>query len=119
MRCVASAVNHTSTAANSTTKVPMTASMVIASLSWKPRAQGDTIKASPAASVSHSSHIANAASAAIDDTAMKIPIIDAVWQGAPAGRLNSHGEKNKTMPSIKFATSQSLALDHSSMTASV
>jgi hypothetical protein len=50
---------------------------------------------------------------------MKIPIIDAVWQGAPAGRLNSHGEKNKTMPSIKFATSQSLALDHSSMTASV
>ena len=69
--------------------------------------------------MSHSSQIANAASAAIDDTAMKIPMTEAVWQGAPAGRLNSHGEKNNTMPSIKFATSQSLGLDHSSMTASV
>jgi len=42
-------------------------------------------------------------------------MIDAVCRGAPAGRLNSQGEKNKIVPKEKFTTSQILALDHSSM----
>ena len=49
---------------------------------------------------------------------MKIPVIDAVCQVGPADEPNSQGEKNKIMPRDKFTTSQSLTLDHSSMTPS-
>src|SRR5262245_14622927 len=106
-------------AASNATMAPITASIVIAELSWKPRSQGDTISARPAPRLTHSSQTAKAASAAIDDTAMNIPMIDAVCHCAPAERPNSHGEKNRIMPRIKLATSPSFALDQSSMTASV
>jgi hypothetical protein len=47
---------------------------------------------SPAIKLSHSSQTAKAASAAIDSTAMKRPMIDATCRGAPAETLNSQGE---------------------------
>src|SRR5262249_36095460 len=59
------------------------------------------------------------ASAAIDDTAMNIPMIEAVCHCAPAERPNSQGEKNRITLRTKLATSPSFGLDQSSMTASV
>jgi hypothetical protein len=46
---------------------------------------------------------------------MKIPVIEAVCHWAPADRSNSQGEKNRIMLRIRFTTSQSLALDQSSI----
>jgi hypothetical protein len=46
------------------------------------------------------------------------PMIDAVCRGAPADKLNSQGEKNRIVPKERFTMSQSLTLDHSSMTPS-
>ena len=87
----------------------------MASLSWNPRSQGDTIRANPAIRLSHSSHTANAASAAIESAAMRSPVIEAVCHCAPVARSNVQGEKNRTMPRIRLATSHSFAVDQSSM----
>lgn len=59
-------VSQTSRAASKATMTPITTSMVIASLSWKPRSQGDTLSVSPATRLSYSSQTTNAASAEID-----------------------------------------------------
>ena len=69
---------------------------------------------SPTIRFSHSSQIANAASAATDSTAMRMPTVEAVCHCAPVERPKSQGEKNRIMPRSKFPTSQSLALDQSS-----
>jgi hypothetical protein len=78
--------------------VPITTSMVMASLSWKPMSQGDTMSVRPAIRLSHSSQTANAASAAVDSTAMKIAMIEAVCHCAPVDGPKSQGEKNRIMP---------------------
>src|SRR5580700_2871122 len=106
-----------SNAASAATLIPMATSMVMA-WSWKPSSHGNTINASPAIRLSHSSQTANAASAAIDSTAMMIPAIDAVCICAPLDRSNSQGEKNRTPLNSKLATSQSRTLDQSSMKSS-
>jgi hypothetical protein len=64
---------------------------------------------SPAINLSHSSQTAKAASAVIDCTAMKSPMIDAVCRGAPANRPNSQGEENRIVPKDTFTTLQSFA----------
>src|SRR6516225_443686 len=110
-------VSHTSNAANAATAVPIRTSTVMALLSSKLNSHGVAMSHSPAAKLSHSSQTAKAASAAIDSTAIKSPMIDAICRGAPGERLNSQGEKNRIVPKTRFATSQSLALDQSSMTA--
>ena len=107
--------SHTSNAANAATAVPIRTSTVMALLSSKLNSHGVAMSHSPATKLSHSSQTAKAASAGIDSTAIKSPMIDAVCRGAPADRLNSQGEKNKIVPKEKFTMSQSLALDHSSM----
>ena len=73
--------------------------------------QGEPMTHSPAIRLSHSSHTANAASAATASTAMNRPMVVC----APADRPKSQGEKNRLLPNSRFATSQSLALDHRSM----
>ena len=80
---------------------PIATSMVMASLSWKPSSQGDTISVRPAIRLSHSSQTAKAASAAIDSTAMIIPKMEAVCHCAPVDRPNSQGEKNRTTPRMQ------------------
>ena len=83
------------------------------SVSSKPKSQGEPMSHSPAIRLSHSSHTANAASAATASTAMSRPMVVC----APADRPKSQGEKNRLLPNSRFATSQSLALDHRSMAA--
>src|SRR6516165_9395932 len=111
-------VSNTSNAANVATAVPIRTSTVMALLSSKLNSHGVAMSHSPATKLSHSSQTAKAASAAIDSSAIKRPMIDAVCRGAPADKLNSQGEKNRIVPSEKFTMSKSLALDHSSMTSS-
>src|SRR6516225_802654 len=108
-------VSNTSNAANVATAVPIRTSTVMALLSSKPNSHGVAMSHSPATKLSHSSQTAKAASAAIDSTAIKSPMIDAICRGAPAERLNSQGEKNRIVPKSRFTTSQSLALDQSSI----
>jgi hypothetical protein len=86
-------------------------------LSSKLNSHGVEMSHSPATKLSHSSQTAKAVSAAIDSTAIKSPMIDAVCRGAPADRLNSQGEKNRVVPKEKFTMSQRLSprpLIHSS-----
>src|SRR5258706_10810393 len=68
---------------------------------------------------SHSSQIAKAARAAMASTAITMPAILAFSEALPAPNPNIQGEKNRTAPRIRFATSQSFVLLQFSMAPSI
>ena len=84
---------------------PIAASMLIASLSWKPSSQDDTMRVSSAIKLSHSSQTAKAASAAIDSTAMRIPMVDAACHCTPVERSKSLKAKAKRTGSCRGSSS--------------
>ena len=61
--------------------------MLMAALFWNPSSHGDTISAKAAIRMNHSSQTANAASAAIESTAMMMPTIEAVCHSAPEEKV--------------------------------
>ena len=66
---------QSSIAARIATAAPMITCTVIALVPWKPNTHGETSAHRPPTTFSHSSHIANAASAAIARAAMTRPVI--------------------------------------------
>src|SRR5262245_18930570 len=97
---------------------PMTTWTCMAVLPAKLSTQGEIKTQTPTIRLSHSSQTANAANAAIDITAMTIPLTTAFCEAAPLGKPKIQGATKRIPPRTRLATSQSLALLHSFMTSS-
>src|SRR5262249_1731344 len=97
---------------------PMTTWACMAGLPPKPSTPGEIKNQTPTNRLSHSSQTANAANAAIDITAMTIPLTTAFCEAAPLGKPKIQGATKRIPPRTRLATSQSLALLHSFMTSS-